>query len=371
MCRITGFWDFTYKGDYPIEKILLQMRDTLIHGGPDDGGIYTEPQIGLALGHRRLSILDLSPLGHQLMEFENLVITYNGEVYNYKKIRKELENLGYTFKSNTDTEVVLKAFHKWGINAIHKFRGMFAFAIWDKRNKKLTLVRDRVGVKPLYWYYKDGLFMFASELKPFHKHPKFHKELDFEALTLYLQYGYITAPYSIFKYTYKLLPGHYLEIDHKGNIKITPYWEPEKFLLKGLEEKDKWLQKSEEEITKELEELLSESFKLRMVADVPVGVFLSGGIDSSLVTALLTKEGYKLKTFTIGFYERDYNEAHYAKQVANHLGTEHHELYCTLGILNPNEVVKLLKLYLEEGNVINPNKVWLIFIFQIWSEKWL
>ena len=139
MCRITGFLDLAYKGDYPIEKTLLQMRDTLIYGGPDDGGIYTEPQIGLALGHRRLSILDLSPLGHQPMEFENLVIIYNGEVYNYKEIRKELENLGYTFKSNTDTEVVLKAFHKWGINAVYKFRGMFAFAIWDKRNKKLPL----------------------------------------------------------------------------------------------------------------------------------------------------------------------------------------------------------------------------------------
>jgi len=329
MCRITGFLDLTFKGEYNLTQTIISMRDTLIHGGPDDGGIYIEPQNGLSLAHRRLAIMDLSPLGHQPMEFDNLVITYNGEVYNFKEIRKELENFGYSFKSNTDTEVVLKAFHKWGINAVHKFRGMFAFAIWDKKKKKLTLVRDRIGVKPLYWYFKDGLFMFSSELKAFHKHPKFKKELNLEALTLYLQYGYITAPYTIFKNTYKLLPGHYLEIDLKGNIKIKPYWEIENFIIQGLEEKEKWLKKSEDELTEELEELLTESFKLRMVSDVPVGVFLSGGIDSSLVSALLTKEGYKLKTFTIGFHEKEYNEAHYAKKVAEYLGTEHTELYCT------------------------------------------
>jgi len=329
MCRITGFLDLTFKRDYNLTQIVTSMRDTLIHGGPDDGGVYIEPQYGLALAHRRLSILDLSSSGHQPMEFDNLVITYNGEVYNFKEIRKELENLGYTFKSNTDTEVVLKAFHRWGIDAVHKFRGMFAFAIWNKKEKKLTLVRDRIGVKPLYWYFKDGLFMFSSELKTFHKHPKFEKLLNLKGLTLYLQYGYITAPYTIFENTYKLLPGHYLEIDLKGNIKIEPYWEIEDFFLKGIEEKEKWLKRSEEDLAEELEELLTESFKLRMVADVPVGTFLSGGIDSSLVCALLTKEGYKLKTFTIGFYEKEYNEANYAKKVAEYLGTEHTELYCT------------------------------------------
>jgi len=329
MCRIAGFLDLTFKGDYSLTQIATSMRDTLIHGGPDDGGIYIESKSGLALAHRRLSILDLSPLGHQPMEFDNLVITYNGEVYNFKEIRKELENLGYSFKSHTDTEVVLKAFHKWGIDAVHKFRGMFAFAIWNKKEKKLTLVRDRIGVKPLYWYFKDGLFMFSSELKAFHKHPKFEKQLNLKALTLYLQYGYITAPYTIFENTYKLLPGHYLEIDLEGNIKIEPYWEIEKFFLKGIEEKEKWLKRGEEELIEELEELLTDSFKLRMVADVPVGMFLSGGIDSSLVCALLTKEGYKLKTFTIGFYESEYDESRYAKRVAEYLGTEHTELYCT------------------------------------------
>ena len=233
MCRIVGFLDLTYKGDYNLNQIATSMRDTLIHGGPDDGGIYIEPSIGLALAHRRLAILDLSPLGHQPMEYDNLVITYNGEIYNFKEIRKELEKLGYIFKSNTDTEVVLKAFHKWGIEAVHKFRGMFAFAIWDKQNKKLFLVRDRIGVKPLYWYFKDRLFMFSSELKAFHKHPKFKKKLNLKGLSLYFQYGYITAPYTIFENAYKLLPGHYLEIDLKGNIKVEPYWEIEKFIIKG------------------------------------------------------------------------------------------------------------------------------------------
>jgi asparagine synthase (glutamine-hydrolysing) len=262
MCRIVGFWDFNYKGNYDLKKAIISMRDTLIHGGPDDAGIYLEPKTGLALGHRRLSILDLSSSGHQPMEFENLVITYNGEVYNFREIREELEGEGYKFISNTDTEVVLKAFHKWGIKAIHKFRGMFAFAVWDKKEKKLYLFRDRIGVKPLYWYFKDGLFMFSSELKALHKHPKFKKELNKEALALYLQYGYISGDYSIFQNTYKLLPGHFLVINSKGEIKLSPYWSIEEFFLKGEKEKENWLKRSEEELVEELENLLTESFKL-------------------------------------------------------------------------------------------------------------
>ena len=206
---------------------------------------------------------------------------------------------------------------------------MFAFALWDKKDKKLILCRDRIGVKPLYYYYKDGLFMFASELKAFHKHPKFEKKLNLTGLSLYLKYGYIPAPYSIFENVHKLKPGHFLVLDQKGNIEEFPYWKVEDYFLKGKEEKDKWLKRSEEELARELEEILTESFKLRLVSDVPVGMFLSGGIDSSTVCALLSKEGIKLKTFTIGFYEKEYNEAKYAKKVAEYLGTEHTELYCT------------------------------------------
>lgn len=315
-----------------LEDIIVDMRDTMTAGGPDDAGIYVDKDRGLAFGHRRLSILDLSLNGHQPMcnDDGSLWITYNGEVYNFIEIRNELEQKGYKFRSQSDTEVVLKAYEQWGIDCLHKFRGMWAFAIWDKRNQELTLCRDRVGVKPLYWYYKDGLLMFASELKSFHQHPQFHKELDMTALSLYLQYGYITSPYSIFKYTYKLEPGHYLVIDKGGNISKEQYWSAEQFFIKGYRERESWLKKSEDVIADELEEILTESFKLRMVSDVPVGMFLSGGVDSSLVTAVLQKEySTPLRTFTIGFNEKDYNEAVWAKQVATHLDTEHIELYCT------------------------------------------
>lgn len=333
MCRIAGFWDFNYRGNYGLEEVAIKMRDTLSHGGPDDAGLYVDKDMGLALAHRRLSILDLSSLGHQPMEFENLVITYNGEVYNFKDIRKELEGLGYTFWSNSDTEVILKAFHRWGLSAVYKFRGMFAFALWDKREKKLILCRDRIGVKPLYYYYKDGLFIFGSELKAFHEHPKFQKQMDPFALALYLQYGYITSPYAIFKNTYKLEPGHFLLLDSKGEISFEKYWDVKDYFMKP---KRDYL--SEEELAEELEGLLTESFKLRLVSDVPVGIFLSGGIDSSTVCALLQKESSKpLKTFTIGFYEKDYNEAGYAKKVAQHLGTDHTELYLT-----PKEAFEIL-----------------------------
>jgi asparagine synthase (glutamine-hydrolysing) len=329
MCRIVGFLDLNFRNSYSLEETIISMRDALLHGGPDDAGIFIDRDFPLAFGHRRLSILDLSPLGHQPMEVENLVITYNGEVYNFREIRKELEDEGYKFSSNSDTEVILKAFHRWGFSAVHKFRGMFAFALWDKKDKKLILCRDRIGVKPLYYYYKSGLFMFASELKAFHKHPKFEKKLNLTGLWLYLKYGYIPAPYSIFENVYKLKPGHFLILDQRGNIEEFPYWRVEEYFLRGRREREKWLKRSEEDLAKELEEVLTESFKLRLVSDVPVGMFLSGGIDSSTVCALLSKEGIKLKTFTIGFYEKEYNEAEYAKRVAEYLGTDHMELYCT------------------------------------------
>ena len=325
MCRIAGFWDFGFRNNYNLEEVAIKMRDTLAYGGPDDAGLYVDKALGLALGHRRLSILDLSSLGHQPMEFENLVITYNGEVYNFREIRKELEREGYSFISNSDTEVVLKAFHRWKFDAVQVFRGMFAFAIWDKVRKKLILCRDRIGVKPLYYYYKDGLFIFASELKAFHLHPGFQKELEPKALALFLQYGYIASPYSIFKHTYKLEPGHFLILNSKGELFLEKYWDiKEHFKAKELSNS------SEEEIAERLEDILLDSFKLRLVSDVPVGLFLSGGIDSSTVCTLLQKEiSQPLKTFTIGFYEKDYNEAEYAKKIANYLGTDHTELYCT------------------------------------------
>ncbi len=340
MCRITGFIDFNHKADYELESTLVRMRDTMTHGGPDDAGVFIDKKNGIALGHRRLSIIDLSASGHQPMQFENLIITYNGEIYNFAEIKKELEESAigetsqggenYKFTSTSDTEVILKAFHKWGLDAVQKFRGMWAFVIWDTREEKLILCRDRVGVKPLYWYKKDGIFMFSSELRAFHQHPKFKKEISEKGLAFFLQYGYITSPYSIFRNTFKLEPGHFLIVSKNGDVKKEKYWEVEDSFVKGNEDKEDWSKKSDADVEKELEQVLSESFKLRMVADVPVGVFLSGGFDSTLVTALLQKDSSTpLKTFTIGFQDEEYNEAQHAKKVSDHLRTDHTELYCT------------------------------------------
>ncbi len=334
MCRIAGFWDFNYNGNYDFEATIVNMRDVLAYGGPDDFGVYIDKEKGIALGHRRLSIIDLSQRGHQPMpnDDKSLWITYNGEVYNFLEIRSELEAKGYRFISNSDTEVILNAYEEWGMESVHKFRGMFAFALWDKKKEKLIICRDRVGVKPLYYYYKNGLFMFASELKSFHKHCKFLKQLEEKSLGLYLQFGYIIAPHTIFKYSYKLRPGHYLEVNKLGEVKETKYWDVQDHYRKGLElQKNGFFDdKSQEDIALELENILLESFKLRLVSDVPLGIFLSGGLDSSLVTALVQKNlGNPIKTFTIGFKEERYNEAHWAKGVSDYLGTDHTELYCT------------------------------------------
>ena len=191
MCRIVGFRDFRFINQYCLSSVITSMRDTMQHGGPDDSGIYIDQPNAVAVGHRRLSILDLSVLGHQPMQFENLSICYNGEVYNYRTIRKDLLEKGYIFDSDSDTEVILKSFHCWGIDAISRFRGMWAFSIWDENKKTITLCRDRMGVKPLYWYHKDGLFLYASELKAFHQHPKFRKSVDMQGLSLYFQYNNI------------------------------------------------------------------------------------------------------------------------------------------------------------------------------------
>lgn len=332
MCRIVGFEDFNFHSDYSLEETAVSMRDALMAGGPDDAGLYVDKQKGLALGHRRLSILDLSELGHQPMtnEDKSLWISYNGEVYNFKEIRKELESCGHRFRSNTDTEVVLKAYETWGPEAVNKFRGMWSFALWNTRSQVLTLCRDRVGVKPLYWYHKDGIFIFSSELKALHAHPKFHPRINSGSLSLYLRYGYVPSPNSIFESAHKLEAGTFLEIDRSGKIKTYRYWDLGECYLNSKKRSKDGDPPSEEESADQLEEILVDSFKLRMISDVPVGVFLSGGIDSSILTALLQKTSSRpLKTFTTGFHEKDFNEADWAKKVADHLGTDHTEYYCT------------------------------------------
>jgi len=324
MCGITGFCDFTKRSG---KKTLVKMTDVLHHRGPDDSGytFYENEYVNIGLGHRRLSILDLTPHGHQPMEFEYLEVVYNGEVYNFKEIRDELIKNGYLFHSDSDTEVIIKAYHMWGEKAVYKFNGMFAIAIYDKKNEKLILIRDRAGVKPYYYYFSNDLFMFASELKSFHQNPSFKKIIDIDSLALYLQYGYILQPYTIFKNTYKLKSGHYLEIDLKTKkISEIKYWDVIDFYNKPK------LNITENEAIMKTEELLKSAFEYRMVSDVPVGVFLSGGYDSSVVTAILqSQRKEKLNTFTIGFHEKGFDEAPYAKEVAKYLGTNHTEYYCT------------------------------------------
>lgn len=324
MCGIAGLVDFRQQSNL---DILKKMTDVLFHRGLDDGGYFFESfeSTQVSLGHRRLSILDLSNHGHQPMVFDHLTMVYNGEVYNFKEIRLELEKQGYTFESHSDTEVILKAYHKWGADAVHRFNGMFAIAILDSQKKTLALIRDRAGVKPLYWYQNDGLFMFASELKSFHEHPAFVKELNHDGLALFLQYGYIPQPHTIFEHTHKLQAGHVLELNIKNSqLSIKKYWD-----VVDCYNQPK-LDITEKEAMDETERLLKSACEYRMVADVPVGMFLSGGYDSSAVTALLQSERTeKLKTFSIGFHEEKFNEAHHAKKVAEHLGTDHTEYYCT------------------------------------------
>lgn len=323
MCRVNGIFDFENKNFDSIENIVAKMRNTMVHGGMDDSGVFVDQN--LALGHCRLSIFDLSNMGHQPMIWQNYVIVYNGAIYNFKEIRADLKQQSYIFQTNTDTEVILKGFHCWGKDVVKRFRGMFAFAIWDKVKRKLLLCRDRVGVKPLYWYWKDGLFLFASELKAFHQHPDFDKTLDYSAIALYLQQGYIHAPHCVFQYAHKLKGGQFLEIDANQEINISTHWDAEEIYQNS--EIDT---RSKELIEEELEQILTESFQLRMVADVPVGMFLSGGVDSSLMTALIQKHNnQQLKTFTIAFHNKERNEAHHARKVAQHIGTSHTEVYCT------------------------------------------
>tara|TARA_B100000989_G_C19532516_1_gene470900 strand:+ start:588 stop:2492 length:1905 start_codon:yes stop_codon:yes gene_type:complete len=329
MCGICGFIDFKFNSGI---QILEEMVSAQNHRGPDDNGslIFKKENFVVGLGHTRLSILDLTKLGKQPMKFENLSIVYNGEIYNFKEIKKELVLLGHSFFSDSDTEVILHSFKEWGIKCVEKFIGMFVFLIFDRLNNKITVFRDRAGVKPFYYYWNQDLFLFSSELKTFHKHPKFLKKVDISSVHQYMDFGYIPAPYCIFQGCKKLESGHILTFDLKTKvIELTKYWDVTSFY-----KMDK-LKITYKEAKLQLEKLLKSSFEYRMVSDVPVGVFLSGGFDSTAVTAVLQNgRSDKLKTYTIGFQKgKDdnsfYNEAPFAKAIANHLGTDHKEYYCS------------------------------------------
>lgn len=326
MCGISGIVDFKKTSD---QIILENMTDTMVHRGPDGSGYYFDngdsAQVGF--GHRRLSIIDLSEHGSQPMTFKDLTICFNGEIYNYQEIKEELASNGHTFESQSDTEMILHAYQEWGAKCIDKFIGMFAFAIHDRKSKELFCARDRAGVKPFFYYWNEGLFMFASELKAFHQHPRFKKEIDLQAVAAFMQFGNIPTPHCIFKNCLKLSPGHHFTLklnDLNQKIIEKQYWNV--YDAYNAEKLDI----SYEEAIDSTEKLLESAFDYRMVADVPVGVFLSGGYDSACVTSLLQKRRTeKLKTFTIGVPDIGLNEAPFAKEVATHLGTDHHEYNCT------------------------------------------
>lgn len=322
MCGIVGVVEFK---NSIRENDLKEMTQTLTHRGPNDTGIdiYNNNYCSIGFGQTRLSIIDTTSAGHQPMNYEHLSIVFNGEVYNYKEIRKELISLGHNFVSNSDTEVVLHSFLEWKKKCVGKFIGMYAFAILDKSDKKIYLFKDRAGVKPLYYYFKNDVFMFSSELKTFHKYSKFIKEINENAVQQYINFGFVPSPNCIFKFCNKLDGGFLLVFDLKKKTKkLEKYWDVNTFYQLPR------LDISFENAKTELKNILESACNYRMVSDVPVGVFLSGGYDSTAVAAILQKDlSTKLKTFTIGFNEGN-NEAVYAKQIANYLGTDHSEFYC-------------------------------------------
>jgi len=324
MCGITGFIDFKKNTE---RGVLLKMVTSLNHRGPDDSGveIYEVPEAVIGFGQTRLAIIDLSSGGHQPMHYKHLSIVFNGEIYNYLEIKEELIAKGHVFISGSDTEVILHSYDAWGLDAVHKFIGMFVFVIYDSLAKKITFTRDRAGIKPLFYSMANGIFLFGSELKALMAYPLFDKTIQKDILVEYFHHGYIAAPNTIFKIAKKLEAGHHLVLDlNNAQIDISRYWSSADFYRMPK------LKIDYETAKTELHALLKSATAYRMVADVPVGVFLSGGYDSTAVAALLQKQQTsQLKTFTIGF-EIGNNEAPYARKVASFLGTDHTEYYCSI-----------------------------------------
>ena len=336
MCGINGFYS---KSSSTFNNVIVKMNLAISHRGPDSNGTWTDKNSGIVLGHQRLSIIDLSVAGNQPMQSNSgrFILTYNGEVYNHLEIRQELEknNSEIKWRGNSDTETLLEAIDFWGVEVtLKKTVGMFAFGVWDKKNRSLTLVKDRMGEKPLYFGWQgegdNKVFLFGSELKGLKVHPEFNGEINRDSIALQLRHNCIPAPYSIYKNIYKLLPGHYLQLNEndlkKGLLSSQkPYWSVTECAIDG---NNNQLKLSESNIQKNLKIHLKSTIKQQMISDVPLGAFLSGGIDSSTIVALMqSQSNYPIKTFTIGFNESDYSEAQYAKKIAKHLGTDHTELY--------------------------------------------
>ena len=330
MCGFAGLIDPTGASDAAaLEATAQRMASTLVHRGPDSQGLWSDRDAGVALGHRRLAVIDLSPEGHQPMVSRSgrYVIAYNGEVYNFGGLRRELEANGCGFHGNSDTEVVVEAIGHWGVEkALGRFVGMFAFALWDRRDRRLTLARDRLGIKPLYWGQTGRTFLFGSELRALAAHPEFRRELDREAIALFALKSCVPAPHTIYRDARKLEPGTLLTYaPETGDHKITRYWSLQTTAENGVENP---FRGSREDAVSELDHLLHEVIGCRRAADVPLGVFLSGGIDSATVAAFTQEQSAQpVKTFSVGFPDAAFDEAKAAAAIAGHLGTDHHALH--------------------------------------------
>ena len=327
MCGIAGLLD---RRETEPGTLVSSMIASIRYRGPDDRGVWCDPNLGLALGHARLSILDLSQEGHQPMSSPSgrFVLAYNGEVYNHAALRSELEGVGARFRGHSDTEVMLAAFEAWGfVESMQRFVGMFAFALWDRVERQLILARDRLGEKPLYYGWCGEAFLFGSELKALSAYPAWRGDINRAVLASYMRYGYVPLPHSIYVGIAKLLPGTWLKIsvnDPPGYMPLpVTYWSAREVAMQ-----EPFTDLSDAEATDTLDSLLCQVVGRQMVSDVPLGAFLSGGIDSSTIVALMQRQSARpVRTFSIGFSESDYDEAHYAKLVAAHLGTDHTELY--------------------------------------------
>ena len=334
MCGICGIYSPSLgAGPQGFQAAVSAMTDTLIHRGPDDGQVWTDAQAGIAMGFRRLSIIDLSAAGRQPMASasQRYMVAYNGEIYNFQELRSELEARGHIFRGHSDTEVLLAAITEWGVRgAVQRANGMFAFALWDRQSRTLTLGRDRLGKKPLYYGWCGKSFLFGSELKSLQAHPDFDDEIDRDALGLLVQHQWIPAPYSIYRCIRKLPAGTLLTLRSDETAEEPspePYWLAKEAAERGERAP---FAGSPTEAADELERLLRDAVKKRMMADVELGALLSGGIDSTTVVALMQAQSDRpVKTFTIGFPEAKYNEAEHAKAISEFLGTDHTELYVT------------------------------------------
>ncbi|MCM8541571.1 MAG: asparagine synthase (glutamine-hydrolyzing), partial [Lentisphaeraceae bacterium] len=330
MCGIAGFIS---KNEFPdnAQEIITRMTSTLKHRGPDKQDVYLSPNVKSALGHTRLSIIDLSETGNQPMvsPCDRYSLVFNGEIYNYKALREELISEGELFKGASDTEVLFKALITWGIEAaLNKLNGMFAFAFLDNEEKELFIARDRIGIKPVYYGYSNKNFIFGSELKAIKAHPVFNNSVSNDAIALFMRHNTIPAPWSIYENIFQLRAGCYLRFSIKRFeiTRLRHYWELHDVAQKGVKNH----YSSPVKAVEQLEHTLSESVKMRMQADVPYGAFLSGGIDSSLIVSLMQKHSTeKIKTFSIGFEQKNFNESIEAQRVADHLKTDHHSMVFT------------------------------------------